>query len=183
LTPDDIGTRVVALARTPGTAKLLQALSARSLHGTEAAELLGKTKARAGQILSQLERVELVSRRSDPDDGRATLWSLTDDGRAALQMIEGARPMSKGTGWVFAVKLGGTGKRELTRSLLDELAPSRVYRVVGDLDFMAVSHSADASVDLIADLRRRLHEVARVEATHIGYMVGKGGHPDFNASS
>ena len=56
-------------------------------HGTRVtvlAERMGVTKQAAGQMVTQLERAGLVSRRSDPDDGRARLVELTHDGFEVL---------------------------------------------------------------------------------------------------
>jgi DNA-binding MarR family transcriptional regulator len=170
--PDDIGTQVVALAKVRGASKLLSQLEQGPLRGKEAAALIGKTEQRAGQVLRDLQRHGFVKQTADPSDGRASLWHLTHDGRAAMALIERATPTSNETGWILGLKLGATGKRVLAKSLLDELGPERVYRVVGDLDFVAIAHSSNASADLLADLRRRLHEAAHVEATHIGHMLG-----------
>jgi DNA-binding MarR family transcriptional regulator len=170
LAADDIGARVVALVRVERNAALLRALANRPLRGNEAASVLGKTEQWAGQLLQKLKRLGLVTRHRDERDRRAWLWEITDDGLAALALMQAAEP-SPLQGWVLVLKLGAVGKRLLAMSLVAELSPTHVYRVVGDIDVVAVSRTPEASPDLLADLRRRLHEVAHVEASYLGHVT------------
>jgi DNA-binding MarR family transcriptional regulator len=43
------------------------------------------SRTRVSRLVTELEDAGLVTRITDPDDGRATLATITDDGRAALR--------------------------------------------------------------------------------------------------
>jgi DNA-binding MarR family transcriptional regulator len=62
-----------------------------SLRVTDLAELLGVDAPTVTRKIQQLEREELVSRRPDPDDGRATRILLTRAGRRAIEKVLEAR--------------------------------------------------------------------------------------------
>ena len=64
---------------------VFRALDQHPLTVSELATRLGVTKQAAGQIVSDMEERSLVSRRPDPDDGRARLLELTPEGRRALR--------------------------------------------------------------------------------------------------
>ena len=64
---------------------VFRALDEQPLTVSDLATMLGVTKQAAGQIVSDMEGRGLVSRRPDPDDGRARLLDLTADGRRALR--------------------------------------------------------------------------------------------------
>jgi DNA-binding MarR family transcriptional regulator len=169
--PDDIG-EAAPLAKVLAHSGLLRRLGTAAMRGKEVAAFLDRTEQRAGQLLSELESLRLVERRKDPLDGRASLWSITREAADALLLLSQQPATSSAPGWIVGLRLGPTGKRILARGLLEELKPDHIYRVVGDFDFVAVARTGDASPDMLADLRRRLHEAATVEATHIGYMLG-----------
>jgi DNA-binding MarR family transcriptional regulator len=138
------------------------------MNGNDAAAILGVTKQYAGRILTELLDGGLVTRTRDPADGRAWLWAATEEGvRAASQFA--ALETATRTGWLIAVELGPEGKRGVARAVLSELEPDRIYRYVGDVDIVAIARVSDVSPDMIADLRRRLHEAASVKATYVGY--------------
>ena len=88
------------------------------------------SRTRVNRIVTELEHAGLVERRADPDDGRATLASITTAGRRALKE---AAP----------VYLAGL-ERHFTRHLT--LAEQRA--VVAGLQRVIDAHDADA------DLRR-----------------------------
>ena len=88
------------------------------------------SRTRVSRIVTELEHAGLVERRADPDDGRATLASITTAGRRALKE---AAP----------VYLAGI-ERHFTRHLT--LAEQRA--VVAGLQRVIDAHDADA------DLRR-----------------------------
>lgn len=52
---------------------------------------LGMTQQGASKHVADLERLGLVARRVSPDDGRARLVGLTEDGRAAIRVAREAR--------------------------------------------------------------------------------------------
>ena len=52
---------------------------------SDLATRLGVSKQAAGQIVTDMEERHLVSRRPDPDDGRARLLELTPEGLRALR--------------------------------------------------------------------------------------------------
>jgi DNA-binding MarR family transcriptional regulator len=168
---DGIDTGFVAVAKLAGGMTVLRALDRTALRGKSVADLIESSPQWAGQLLKRLGLLGLVEQEEDPSDGRASLWRITDKGRAALLLSQPSEPATVEEGWILGLKLGATGKRVLALGLLEEMSPEHLYRVVGDLDFVAIAHSPDASVDLLADLRRRLHEAAHVEATHIGHIV------------
>jgi DNA-binding MarR family transcriptional regulator len=62
-----------------------------SLRVTDLADLLGVDAPTVTRKIQQLEREELVSRRPDPDDGRATRILLTRAGRRAIEKVLEAR--------------------------------------------------------------------------------------------
>jgi len=62
-----------------------------SLRVTDLAELLGVDAPTVTRKIQQLEREQLVSRRPDPDDGRATRITLTRAGRRAIEKVLEAR--------------------------------------------------------------------------------------------
>jgi DNA-binding MarR family transcriptional regulator len=62
-----------------------------SLRVTDLADLLGVDAPTVTRKIQQLEREELVSRRQDPDDGRATRILLTRAGRRAIEKVLEAR--------------------------------------------------------------------------------------------
>jgi DNA-binding MarR family transcriptional regulator len=55
---------------------------------TDLAERAGLTKQAVGEVVSDLERLGHVERRSCPDDGRAKIIHLTDSGREAVAAAE-----------------------------------------------------------------------------------------------
>jgi DNA-binding MarR family transcriptional regulator len=62
-----------------------------SLRVTDLADLLGVDAPTVTRKIQQLEREQLVSRRPDPDDGRATRIMVTEAGRQALERLLQAR--------------------------------------------------------------------------------------------
>ena len=64
---------------------VFRALDQQPLTVSDLATRLGVTKQAAGQIVTDMEERGLVSRRPDPDDGRARLLDLTPEGRRALR--------------------------------------------------------------------------------------------------
>jgi DNA-binding MarR family transcriptional regulator len=62
-----------------------------SLRVTDLADLLGVDAPTVTRKIQQLEREEFVSRRPDPDDGRATRIMLTRAGRRAIEKVLEAR--------------------------------------------------------------------------------------------
>ena len=64
---------------------VFRALDQQPLTVSELATRLGVTKQAAGQIVTDMEERNLVSRRPDPDDGRSRLLELTPEGRRALR--------------------------------------------------------------------------------------------------
>jgi DNA-binding MarR family transcriptional regulator len=51
-------------------------------------------KATAGRQLASLEQLHLVSRRPDPEDGRAHLLALTDEGKERLKAARAQRRLA-----------------------------------------------------------------------------------------
>jgi DNA-binding MarR family transcriptional regulator len=75
-------------------AKLLSKMQAAGdspLRVTSLAELLGVDTPTVTRKVQQLERLGLVERIPDPDDGRAHRISLTDAGRSTVSRLEDAR--------------------------------------------------------------------------------------------
>jgi DNA-binding MarR family transcriptional regulator len=62
-----------------------------SLRVTDLADLLGVDAPTVTRKIQQLEREQLVSRRPDPDDGRASRILVTEAGREALERLLEAR--------------------------------------------------------------------------------------------
>ena len=62
-----------------------------SLRVTDLADLLGVDAPTVTRKIQQLEREQLVSRRPDPDDRRATRIMVTEAGRHALERLLEAR--------------------------------------------------------------------------------------------
>jgi DNA-binding MarR family transcriptional regulator len=58
---------------------------------TDLADLLGVDAPTVTRKIQQLEREQLVSRRPDPDDGRASRILLTRAGRRAIERVLDAR--------------------------------------------------------------------------------------------
>jgi len=170
--PDSIEEQLRQVMTTEHALVVLRAIDDAPLRPTDVGDRIGRTKQRAGQLLDELARHGLAKSEADETDRRAVRWRATIDGRAVLRAVEEITGSTRG-GWVVSLKLGPTGKRVLAQRLLEELNPTHLYRVVGDLDFVAISQHSEASPDLLADLRRRLHEVALVEGSHIGHMLGK----------
>jgi DNA-binding MarR family transcriptional regulator len=166
---DDMVAKVLLSARAEGPKALIAALDSGPRRGRQAASVLKKTEQWAGQLLAGWRDAGIVVSEPDPSDRRARLWSLSPHAKQAVKEVNSFLSGSR-HGWIVAVRLGASGKRVLARSLLEELGPAVLYRVIGDLDFVAVGKSPH-SHDLIADLRRRLHEAANVEASHVGHMV------------
>lgn len=63
---------------------VFRALDERPLTVSDLAGRLGISKQGAAQIVADMERRGLVVRRTHPEDGRARLLELTDQGRAVL---------------------------------------------------------------------------------------------------
>jgi DNA-binding MarR family transcriptional regulator len=84
---------------------------------TVLAERAGMTKQGMGQLVADLERQGLVTRKPDPADGRATLVQFTDAGWAYLR---DAHEVKKELEADYAQILGASGLAEL-RSLLTAL--------------------------------------------------------------
>ncbi len=84
--------RVLARAREAGydvTAAQGRIFARVGPSGTRLSDLAAQaqvTKATAGFIVDQLERSGLVTRVTDPDDGRARLVTITDKGEHAVQL-------------------------------------------------------------------------------------------------
>ena len=64
---------------------VFRALVEQPLTVSDLATRLGVSKQAAGQIVTDMEERHLVSRRPDPDDGRARLLELTPEGLRALR--------------------------------------------------------------------------------------------------
>ncbi|GAB3666789.1 MarR family winged helix-turn-helix transcriptional regulator [Actinocorallia lasiicapitis] len=64
------------------------------LRPSDLAAHFGIGKATAGRQLAELERLGMVRREPDPEDGRAHLLDLTDDGRERLERVRAARQLS-----------------------------------------------------------------------------------------
>jgi DNA-binding MarR family transcriptional regulator len=62
-----------------------------SLRVTDLADLLGVDAPTVTRKIQQLEREELVSRRPDPDDGRASRITLTRAGQRTIERVLDAR--------------------------------------------------------------------------------------------
>jgi len=62
-----------------------------ALRVTDLADLLGVDAPTVTRKIQQLEREQLVSRRPDPDDGRASRIVLTRAGRRAIERVLDAR--------------------------------------------------------------------------------------------
>src|SRR4051794_39629955 len=84
---------------------------------TVLAERAGMTKQGMGQLVTDLERQGLVTRKPDPDDGRATLVQFTDAGWTYLR---DAHEVKQELEAEYAEILGASGLAEL-RSLLTAL--------------------------------------------------------------
>src|SRR4051794_13685007 len=107
---------VDALGRSDGY--VFRALADRPGTVSELAGRLGISKQGAAQIVDDMERRGLVVRRPDPDDRRARLVSLTEEGDRALRT---ARDFH----------------RAFERRLLAELGPAPVEGLVATLEHVA----------------------------------------------
>jgi DNA-binding MarR family transcriptional regulator len=76
------GVGLRALGRSDGY--VFRVLGDGPINITDLARQLRISKQGAAQIVDDMERRSLVARRPDPDDGRARLVHLTDEGRRAL---------------------------------------------------------------------------------------------------
>jgi DNA-binding MarR family transcriptional regulator len=85
------------------------------VRATEVTRLLDLDKGMVSRQVSRLEAAGLVVREADPEDGRAHLLRLTDEGRTRVEAIVERQRAE------FAVRLGSWGGADLTR-FADDLA-------------------------------------------------------------
>jgi DNA-binding MarR family transcriptional regulator len=72
----------------PGHGRVFRFIEPEGSRLTEMAERAGLTKQAMGELVTDLEQLGHVERRSCPDDGRAKIIHLTDRGRASVEAAE-----------------------------------------------------------------------------------------------
>jgi DNA-binding MarR family transcriptional regulator len=100
---------------SPSLARALSVLAREGdLRLSELAERLRIAPRSATEVVDDLQRLELVNRRPDPDDRRAVLVGLTTDGEETAHAIQEAR---RAEGERFFAALDASDRADLARVL------------------------------------------------------------------
>ncbi|HEY3726880.1 MAG TPA: MarR family transcriptional regulator [Solirubrobacteraceae bacterium] len=99
---------------TPSQFALLRNLGEDGSRPSELAARAGVTRQAITKIVDELERLDLVRRAPDPDDGRGVIVRYTDRGLAGLEM---ARELALELEREYATRVGGDRWAQLRATL------------------------------------------------------------------
>ncbi|MBT3989558.1 MAG: MarR family transcriptional regulator [Rhodospirillaceae bacterium] len=88
-----------------------------NIRQTKIASRAGLTKQAVGQFLDELEKLQLIERIPDPNDGRARLVRYTDQGKKFLKVADQIKTDIENE---YSAKMGGRNLTDL-KNLIDKL--------------------------------------------------------------
>lgn len=171
MSSDDARRRVLAIASRRTSYAILCAAEAGRITRADAALANDSTPASADLVLRELLRAELLEK--GPRRGRLLTYAITDMGRLTIDVVrryEEALPPPLRAWWVTG-KRGSAASPGDVLKVLAESGSSRVYRCIGDFDFVATLEDQEHMPEFLDELFERLRSVGvrQISAAHVEF--------------